>query len=166
MVKFQLALLLRAMSGSIAMQWQGLVLISLTHVTIRDHGDVPGISCQGLSRTGPDPHLDNTTELVLVVVAGTSLPPAGKSTGVGALPLPREVCSPSLNGIRHHGLGTQLAVPEAAVFWKTPLLLYKPKSWTCSLQAATPSRVSPAFYLGCREELALVGRAQVSQPHG
>lgn len=74
MVKFQLALLLRAMSGSIAMQWQGLVLISLTHVTIRDHGDVPGLSCQGLSRTGPDPCLDSTTELVLVVVAGASLP--------------------------------------------------------------------------------------------
>lgn len=74
MVKFQLALLLRAMSGSIAMQWQGLVLISLTHVTIRDHGDVPGLSCQGLSRTGPDPRLDSTTELVLVVVAGASLP--------------------------------------------------------------------------------------------
>jgi hypothetical protein len=59
-----------------------------------------------------------------------------------------------------------LAVPEAAVFWKTPLLLYKPKSWTCSLQAATPRRVGPAFYLGSREELALVERAQDEKPHG
>lgn len=38
MVKFQPVLLLRAPSGSVAVQQQGLMLMSvLVHITIRDH---------------------------------------------------------------------------------------------------------------------------------
>lgn len=66
------------------MQWQGLVLMSLTHITTRDHGDVLGLCCQGLSRSGPAPRLDSTAELLLVVVTGVSWPCGQEHGSVGA----------------------------------------------------------------------------------
>lgn len=52
-VKSQPELPLRAVSQSMAIQWQGLVLMSVTRIIAREHGDVPG---QGLGwgpRGGP-----------------------------------------------------------------------------------------------------------------
>jgi len=40
MVRSYLKLLLRAMAESVAMQWLGLV--SMVHITTREHGNVPG----------------------------------------------------------------------------------------------------------------------------
>ena len=42
MVKPQPMLLLRAMCGSVAVQQQGSMSVSMTHITTRDHGDIPG----------------------------------------------------------------------------------------------------------------------------
>lgn len=42
MVRSQPELQLRARSGSMPRQWQALVLMSETHITIREHGDIPG----------------------------------------------------------------------------------------------------------------------------
>lgn len=63
MVKHQPALPRRAMSGSMAMQWQGLVSMSMVHITTREHRDVPGLgsklgsqSCPKMCRTGPTSH--------------------------------------------------------------------------------------------------------------
>jgi hypothetical protein len=41
MVRSQPELLLRTMSGSVAIQLQGSVLMSIAYVTTREHGDVP-----------------------------------------------------------------------------------------------------------------------------
>lgn len=42
MVRSRPELQLRARSGSMPRQWQALVLMSETHITIREHGDIPG----------------------------------------------------------------------------------------------------------------------------
>jgi hypothetical protein len=49
MGRTQSELLMRAMSESMTMQWQGLMLMSLAYITTREHGDVPGWS----SSSGP-----------------------------------------------------------------------------------------------------------------
>lgn len=41
MVKFWSMLTLRAMLGSVAMEQEGLVLMSVAHIITRDHGDIP-----------------------------------------------------------------------------------------------------------------------------
>ena len=60
---FQPKLPLRSMSEFKSMQLQGSVLMSVAHITTREHGDVPGWgSCggpQGLCRTGLTPHWGN-----------------------------------------------------------------------------------------------------------
>ena len=63
MVRSQPELQLRAMSGSMAMQWQGLVLMSVMPVTTKGYWNVPGrvafgdySDVQGLFRTGPSFH--------------------------------------------------------------------------------------------------------------
>lgn len=45
MVKSQPVLPLRALSGSVVIQWQGsvAVAVSVAHITNKDHGDVPGL---------------------------------------------------------------------------------------------------------------------------
>jgi hypothetical protein len=52
-----------AMSGSMAMQWQGLVSMSVAHITTKEHRDVPGLDsrlgsqrCPKMCRTGPTSH--------------------------------------------------------------------------------------------------------------
>lgn len=40
-MKFQSMLTLKAMLGSVAMEQEGLGLMSVAHITMRDHGDVP-----------------------------------------------------------------------------------------------------------------------------
>lgn len=37
-------LFLRAMSELMVTQWQELVLMSMAHITTREHGDVPGLA--------------------------------------------------------------------------------------------------------------------------
>lgn len=45
-MKFQLMLQLKAMSVTMAMQQKGSVSMSVAHISIRDHEDVPGLgSC-------------------------------------------------------------------------------------------------------------------------
>lgn len=41
MVRSQPELQLRAMTGSMTTQWQGSMLMSVTHSTTREHGDIP-----------------------------------------------------------------------------------------------------------------------------
>lgn len=86
-VKSQPILTLRAMSGSMTKQQQGSVSMSMTHVTIKVHVDVPGLDCslrpcrypraaqnwpcpsptESLGRVGPAPCLGSTAELALVM---------------------------------------------------------------------------------------------------
>lgn len=63
MVESQPVLLLKAMSGSVAMQQQGAVSMSVAHITTKDHMDAlvwavswDCIDVQGLCRTGSTPH--------------------------------------------------------------------------------------------------------------
>ena len=62
-LRFQPKLPLRSMSEFKSMQLQGSVLMSVAHITTREHGDVPGrgparyhLDVQVLGITGPTPH--------------------------------------------------------------------------------------------------------------
>lgn len=77
-MKFQLMLQLKAMSVTMAMQQKGSVSMSVAHISIRDHEDVPGLgSCLGAwliskgYRTGPIlPCLLQSGQLVLLLICG------------------------------------------------------------------------------------------------
>lgn len=56
-------LLLRARSGSVVLQQQGPVLVSVSHIATKGHGDIPGLDSRqglvhvrGLQKAGPTPH--------------------------------------------------------------------------------------------------------------
>ena len=62
LVRSQPKLPMRVMSEFMGKQWQGSVLMSLAHITTREHGDVPGrgparyhLDVQVLGITGPTP---------------------------------------------------------------------------------------------------------------
>lgn len=68
-VRFLPKLSLRAMSESRAMQWQGSVLVLVTHITMREHGDVPGQGsrlrppeCSGAVQNWPHPSFGANSE--------------------------------------------------------------------------------------------------------
>lgn len=91
-MKSQAILSLRAMSGSMAMQQEDCVLMSITHVITKDHMDVPGLACclgahsclsagqsypclSLLRHSGKQaPCLDSTVELALLAGTHVSLP--------------------------------------------------------------------------------------------
>lgn len=65
-------------------------------------------------------------EWVLVVVAGQA-GPVDESMGMLALPLPGEVCSHPLNGIRHHGTGSTVGSPRSSSILENTSALTKAK---------------------------------------
>lgn len=63
MVRSQPELLLRAMSESVAAQWQRSMLMLVAYITTREHRDIPGqgslwglLGCPGVYSSVPAPH--------------------------------------------------------------------------------------------------------------